>query len=57
MAIAHRPETGSLSGVYPAGWRIDPGTLSLTNPDAPRRFTAEAWAHQQWPLIGSPPQP
>lgn len=31
------------------GWRIDPDTLSLTNPDAPDRFTAEQFAAQQWP--------
>lgn len=31
------------------GWRIDPGTLRLTNPDAPSRFTGAEWAQQRWP--------
>ena len=31
------------------GWRIDPETLSLTNPDAPDRFAAAEFASQRWP--------
>lgn len=41
-------------------WRIDPDTMGLTNPDAPRRFTAEEWAQQQWPpcpLCGATVEP
>lgn len=32
-----------------AGWRIDPDTLNLTNPDAPGIYSADEFDAQQWP--------